>query len=226
MTSHDSFLREQLRTVLDRLGPKVEETPLAAYIQFTDALTAAGLSRALGQDCTKLLGLAARAGLVLFGTRGQLRLDVGELHSGRTGSQPDTSATNPTTMVQALYAALASADERSARELAQVPVEAFQSDQAPAPAIITTVAAALQAAVAGDRTAVTRLSSGAAGDEGAATYVEQLRQLRAWADRKSLDLAAVEAADRRSWRVAGRSDGDPLVLLCLPRLGLAALETS
>lgn len=219
--------RQQLNAVRGRLSNNVTAVAgaLAAYIEFTDALTAAGLSQALGEDgVPDLLRHAGRAGLLVFETRGSQDLVVTDLDTGETIRKPDTSAANPTTVVQALLAALASGDTETAASLAEVPPEDLQTDQAPAPPVILVVATALQRAAVGDRASVRRLTADPVRD--ASIYGEMLRQLDRWARGDAVDVDQLRHADTASWLDAGYAADDPIVLLGLPALGLSALSLS
>lgn len=216
--------RARLRAVRQRLGDEVspEAGALALYIEFTDALTAAGLSRALGEDFTADLRHAGRAGLAVFRTRGNQEMVVTDLDTGEITRKPDTSAANPTTMVQALLAALASEDSETAAQLARVSAADAESDQAPAPPVIAAASAALRNAVAGDRPGVRSCVARALADD--SIYGEILRQLDRWSRGAAVDADVLRHADRASWQHAGFSADDPIVELCLPELGLSALE--
>lgn len=227
-------LTRQLRDVRDRLQEEVSPEAggaLVAYLQLQDALTAAGLARGLDEDddsVRQLLALAGVAAVAVFGA-GPVQMEVDDLAPGDVERQQDTSLTNPTTLLQGLHAALAVRHQEAAERLAALPPERYQSDQAPASELLTTTVRTLQLAARGDRHGVASAASDVAErsldatpDEDV-TLVAQVQALAAWAHGEPFDLDIVATAERVSWLAIGRDEDDPLVLLELPALGLAAL---
>lgn len=226
-------LTRRFQEARDRLREGVSPAAggLGAYLHFQDALAAAGLARGLGEDddsVRELLALAGVAAVTVFGA-GPLEMEVGDLDTGEVERRVDTSLANPTTLLQGLHAALAGGHQEAAERLAALSPERYRSDQAPASELLTTTARTLQLAALGDRRGVISAAAGVAGrsldatpDE-QVTLVAQVQALAAWAGGEPFDLDIAAAAERVSWLAIGRDEDDPMVLLELPALGLAAL---
>lgn len=215
----------ELRAVRDRLTVPAEsgaDVALTSYLRFRDALTAAGLARSLDADTAEVRELLADAGAAALEV---LNAPAGELGDLDTGGRPDTSTANPLTLLYGLYAALAAGDATTASDLAVLPPGRYHTPQAQASELLDATALALQAAARGDRDQTARLAgealSRSARDRG--SYPSQLAALVSWATGKPANLDAVAAAGRAA--AAERdTEGDPVVQLELPVLGLGALE--
>jgi hypothetical protein len=238
VSEREARLARQLEAVLDRL--RVEPTEesdgaLTAALQFSDALTAAGLARGLGRDgdeVRQMLGPAAVAALGIFAGRGTQISEVGDLETGEVTQFADTSMANPDTLLQGIYAALAGGHDRAAELLSRLEEEEWHSDQVQASDLLDATAHALQRAAAGDREEATKVTRDAlrrwdgATDADDRAFLAQLEALRCWGQGEPIEpaLEKVARTHRAATSKRGRGRDHPETLLELPVLGLRALD--
>lgn len=209
----------------DPHGPNAQ---VVAYSTFGDMLAAAGLSRALEdeQRMRQHLAQAAQTAVEIFELTASATSSITTLPDGEEEEFVDTSATNPYTLVQGLYAALASNEEAAAKALADRDPRDLLSDQVAVSEPLLAVASAVVATIGGGQTPPS--SAGALDDEQPEDryWTTQLRVLALLAegDRGGAEeaLAAVQEASAGYWRSSGDA-GSPEALLGLPELGLRAL---
>ncbi len=225
-------MRERLARTLTRLGeepsldPQDPNAQAVAYMDFGDALEAAGFARALGDDDAMRthLARAARMGAAVFELAGTLEASITAVPSGEEMTFVDTSAANPWTYVRAVYAAAASDEDAAADTLAALDPERLESDQVTVSAPVALVAHTLRARLRDEGEAVdVPADHDGAGD---GLWLAQLRALDAIAEKDGNRFAAeierVVDAEQQSARRRGEAS-DPETLLHLPELGLRAL---
>jgi Immunity protein 49 len=218
--SRDEINRERLAATRARLADEnVERDQAQAFWSFGDALDAAGLAAAVGEDedaVRELLRRAAREARDIFALRDT--------------EEPDTSATSPGTLVRALYSAAVAQDEEALEYLARLEPADYHSEQVVAGAVLESFAPVLQRAVTGaDLAAHARaaLEGWGQGDVGQRTWLAQLRALERLGERdrdgfgRAIDDVA--EAERAYARAAERDESDPELALALPVRGLRAL---
>lgn len=228
-------LTEKLQAARERLAedePPDADPAFVAYFRFRDALTAAGLARGLGEgddSVRELLALAGTSAVAVFAARGTTTMEVGDVDTGEVERRRDTSLSSPTTLLHGLHSALAGGQRDAVERLAALPPDQYQSDQVSATELLTNTVRALQLAALGRRAEVAELAHEPAQESldtapaNELTLVAQMQALHAWASDEEVDFEIVAAADRVTWIALGRQDDDPMVLLGLPALGLAAL---
>jgi hypothetical protein len=230
----DQIHRELLAAARERLADDSGEDGQAqAFWSFGDALDAAGLAAALGEDeaeVRELLGRAAREAVDVFALRGTHVSEIREAPGG-TEEFVDTSATSPGTLVRALHSAAAAGDDDALEQLAGLDPEDYHSEQVVAGTVLESLAAVLQHAAAGGDDLAERareaLEGWGEGDAGQRPLLAQLRALERLGegDQDGFEeaLDAVAEADGAYQRSAGRNDADAKIALGLPVRGLRAL---
>jgi hypothetical protein len=215
--AEERLLRDQ---ALMRDEPDGPQAQVVAYSAFGDALDAAGLARALGdeQRMRDRLADAANAGVRVFELVGTHRSSVTTLEEGVEETFVDTSATNPWTLLRALYAALAADEGQAVERLAAIDPAGLPGDQVIVSPQVLDVAQALRDVVRGDAPA-----AAVCNDAYWDVQLDVLGRL-ASGDRDGLAdaLERVGQVSDGYWRSAGEGDM-PEALLRLPELGLRAL---
>jgi hypothetical protein len=196
---------------------------------------AAGYARALGEpeaEMVRLLATAAAAAKIVFQRRGELKSSVTHLPSFEEESFVDTSATNPDTFVQALYAALAAGQSELLTYLAALTPADYQSEQATVSPLLDGYSRLLGQMVSAqsltENTEIKSLlsrwqNSAGPGDQ---YWLAQLLVLERLAEADAAGLpAALAELDRalQAHYAAPESRHDPDRFLALPLLGLTAL---
>jgi hypothetical protein len=227
--SDDDLRRTLLAEAEGRLRdyePRLREDPdqVVAYFAFGDALRAAGLARALGDESRMRahLARAAQVAVQVFELTGTAVSSVTTLPGGDEETFVDTSATNPSTLIRALYAALASGDEGAIEALAGIDPEALPDEQVKVSDRLLGVASALTRVARGERDvgpAAARVP-----DDGSywAAQLDALKRIAAGDGDVEPAIAAVAAAEPGHWRASGDEDS-PEALLGLAELSLRAL---
>lgn len=177
---------DELREVLARLAePDESGSALATYLRFRDAVSAVELaveSDIVGvEELRRMLADVGTAALAVFGASG----DVTDLDTGERVE--DTSAANPLTLLQGLYAALAAGDNATVEALAALPPDRYHTPQAVASDLLSAIAMALQAAARGARADVLRVSDHVITATGG-DYSAQLAALTGWARGDAIDM--------------------------------------
>jgi hypothetical protein len=193
-------------------APGGASNSLGTYAQYQDALAAAGLARSLGEKEAYVRQLLLSASNSAMGV---VPMPEGE---------DDDSAANAQTLINALYASLASQHMEGIHRFAKLRPSAYDSKKAPSSALAKATAVALQVAARGNREETTKLCRDALELPNAPDkdfYGPQLEALRAWAAHEPLPLDAVKTANRAAEERQGHAE---MVYLELPVLGLRALE--
>lgn len=188
------------------------------YGLFEDAISAAGAARGLGdEDAAKeLLARAARAAVEVFHTRQEALQHTG-----------DDSGANAWTLIQGLYAALASGSAFAERELATLGPEDLDAVGFEISDTLRVLAEALLHAVRGENPAMIDVLdcglSTASPDEGDRFWRSQSEVLRCLAadDESGATNAMAEVIAEVDREFGG--DAEPERLLALPVLGLRVL---
>jgi hypothetical protein len=235
-------LRELLadaRERIERAAPKAGKARDAnaqnrAYSRYEAALEAAGAARGLGEpssEVRKLLKVAADAAAAVFDLRGTASSTVAHLPEGEEETFVDTSLTDQWTLVQAIYAALASGNDAAFARLAALRPEDHHSEQVEAPPSLEHFSAALREAAGGKlrraQQAPPERSDWERSNDAADRY--WLAQLRVLEHLAASDHTAAAAAitaleqELKRYYAGPRHRDDPERLLELPLLGLSAL---
>jgi len=206
---------KRLEDLRARLGaPGVATGSLGAYAQFQDALSAAGLARSLGEKDAYVRQLLLSASNSAMGV------------VPKPEGEGDTSASTAPTLINALYAALASQHMDGIHRFAGLRPAAYDSTLSRGSPFVKTTALTLQAAARGDRKETAKrsreaLALPAANPSEKSLYTPQLEALAAWSTGTPMPLDAVQSATRTSEETQGHPD---LASLELPVLGLRALR--
>jgi Immunity protein 49 len=241
---------ERLATVRERLkrrqgapAPGPADDPRAQgrhFRVFRDALTAAGLARALGEpeaEVLELLATAARAALELFRTAGTLvtrRTRLGaDAREGVEELFVDRSLTNPLRHAQAIYAALASGLSDELEALSSFDPDDYKTEQVEVAPALDAYIRALRLAAGGNSTDSARAGlkrllqeRGGGEDEDERHWLAQAaaleRLLEGDAEGTRAALARLAGALESYYEDPSRRDSADRFLK-LPVVGLAAL---
>lgn len=150
------LVEANLRDARERLASGSPDSMFTAFLVFSDALMAAGWSRALGEpeeQWRSLLATASDSTEVIFRERAKR-------------SHDDTSPANPDTYVSGVYAAMVANRTTVLDFLATIPPKLYHSDLVEVSPELDHVSAALQAVLANDLT-------------GARLHINRAREVRA-----------------------------------------------